>query len=471
MSVINKALSEMTDNKSPSEGIKKVEAPPVKQGPKTIWILFIALLFPSVGAWFFWESLNGDVEIVHYFDEAEPSKTIDVTPVSPISVPAKVASPTQQTVSESVTNIYQQQGIGTEKPLGKTPAIVDTKGSKSEIVNVEKGRTEPQPELDLVKKVKPEKKDLQNDPKKLVEKPTQEQTAKVNTVQMSKDNADPAAKGHSDPEEAKANTVSTAKANPVSTAKANKVSTDKANTVSTAKANTAQVPKVNALPTVDKVKSSLPSKPLTKGTMSIRQVELTPDQLATKSLSRAKKSLDANDFEGAINGYRTALRYVPQDEAVRKKLAALYYGRGSVRQSLDILQKGIALDRNSQILRLAAVTILVKEGVSEAALGLIEYLPPSPTEDYLAMRAGLAQQLNNHPIALESYQMLANRDQDNGKWWLGLGIQQERSEQFSQASGSYKKALNRIGLSDQTNAFIRERIAYIKSREEPSNAD
>lgn len=102
---------------------------------------------------------------------------------------------------------------------------------------------------------------------------------------------------------------------------------------------------------------------------------------------------------------------------------------------------------------------------------MLEHLPPNPEQDYLAARAGLAQQLKNYPIALESYQMLVRRDKDNGKWWLGLGIQQERSAQYSQAKYSYQKALNRVGLSAQTNSFIRERIAYINDREASSNAD
>lgn len=75
------------------------------------------------------------------------------------------------------------------------------------------------------------------------------------------------------------------------------------------------------------------------------------------------------------------------------------------------------------------------------ALGVLEHLPPNPEQDYLAARAGLAQQLKNYPIALESYQMLVRRDKDNGKWWLGLGIQQERSAQYSQAKYHIRKHL------------------------------
>ena len=62
--------------------------------------------------------------------------------------------------------------------------------------------------------------------------------------------------------------------------------------------------------------------------MVVEQVELTPEALAQNALSRAKKSLDSNDMNGALSNYSEVLRYTPKNEVARQKLAALYYGKG-----------------------------------------------------------------------------------------------------------------------------------------------
>lgn len=425
MSVINKALSEMSDKKSPSGRIEKVDVSPVKKRPQAIWaVLFIALLIAG-GSWFTLSQSTSEQEIAQIPEKRNLDNASDsAKPVTTV-VTMEVASPTQQTVSESVANIYQDQAV--EDPEALISSAV------SDAVQVASNESE--------KSI--------GEPKS-APKPIAEQVVKAEKKQI----------------------IKKAEA-PTAVASKNAITPQKQLT-SKKEVKTEKAPKVqlaNASSIAETDTFELPSQPITDGEMAIQQVELTPQQLADKSLSRAKKSLDANDFDGAIKGYQSALRYVPKDEVVRKKLAALYYGRGNVRQSLEVLQKGIVLNRDSQVLRLAAMNILVKEGINEAALGVLEHLPPNPEQDYLAARAGLAQQLKNYPIALESYQMLVRRDKDNGKWWLGLGIQQERSAQYSQAKASYQKALNRVGLSAQTNSFIRERIAYINDREASSNAD
>lgn len=434
MSVINKALSEMSDKKSPSGRIEKVDVSPVKKRPQAIWaVLFIALLIAG-GAWFTLSQSTSEQEIAQIPEKRNLDNASDsAKPVTTV-VTMEVASPTQQTVSKSVTNIYQDQAA--EDPGALISSAVSPVPDAVQVANIESEKSIGEP--------------------KSAPKPIAEQV-NVEKKQITKKTE--AAKGVTSKNSITPQKSSTSK---------KEVKPEKAKVVSE-KAPKVQLANTSSIVETDTFE--LPPQPITDGEMAIQQVELTPQQLADKSLSRAKKSLDANDFDGAIKGYQSALRYVPKDEVVRKKLAALYYGRGNVRQSLEVLQKGIVQDRDSQVLRLAAMNILVKEGINEAALGVLEHLPPNPEQDYLAARAGLAQQLKNYPIALESYQMLVRKDKDNGKWWLGLGIQQERSAQYSQAKASYQKALNRVGLSAQTNSFIRERIAYINDREASSNAD
>ncbi|WP_075988999.1 tetratricopeptide repeat protein [Vibrio fluvialis] len=205
--------------------------------------------------------------------------------------------------------------------------------------------------------------------------------------------------------------------------------------------------------------------------MSIEQVELTPQQLVEKAVARANKALDSNDFESAVSAYTEALRYTPDDERVRQKLAALYYGKGDVRRAFDLLQSGIELNHNGETLRIALAKLLMKENQTEAALSPLSYLPQSPSVEYLSLRAALAQKSKFNDIALESYQLLTQKEANNGRWWLGLAIQQERAFQLSEAKQSYLQAQNKVGLSVQSQAFIRDRLNVLASLEETSNAN
>lgn len=205
--------------------------------------------------------------------------------------------------------------------------------------------------------------------------------------------------------------------------------------------------------------------------MLIEQVELTPEQLSINAQGRAQKALDANDLTGALKGYTEALRYTPRNEDVRQKLAILYFGKGDTRKAYELFQSGIKLNINSEKLRLGLSKLLVKANQAEAALSPLIHLSPSPTQDYLAMRAALSQKSQQEEIALESYQKLTEVDSDNARWWLGLAIQQERQLDFTAAKQSYQGALVRVGISSQSQGFVRDRLKILNALEESSDAN
>ncbi|MEZ8697799.1 tetratricopeptide repeat protein [Vibrio lentus] len=205
--------------------------------------------------------------------------------------------------------------------------------------------------------------------------------------------------------------------------------------------------------------------------MLIEQIELTSQQLSDNAVGRAQKALDANDLTGALKGYTEALRYAPRNEDVRQKLAILYFGKGDTRKAYELYQSGIKLNTNSEKLRLGLSKLLVKANQAEAALSPLVHLPPNPTKDYLAMRAALSQKSQQEEIALESYKKLVEVDSANARWWLGLAIQQERQLDFSAAKESYQGALTRVGISSQSQNFVRDRLKIIDALEENDDAN
>lgn len=205
------------------------------------------------------------------------------------------------------------------------------------------------------------------------------------------------------------------------------------------------------------------------GEVVIEQVDLTPQQLSDKAQQRAKKALDGNNLSEALNHYSEALRYTPADASVRKRLSALYYGKGEVRKAAEILQKGIALNPEDSDLRLALARMLMKEQQNSVALTVLSALPKSASVEYLALRAALAQKEKQDEMALQSYQQLVAIEPDSARWWLGLAIQQERAFDLASAKSAYHEALTKLGLSSQSQQFIRDRLTLISRLEESSS--
>ncbi|EGQ9499973.1 tetratricopeptide repeat protein [Vibrio cholerae] len=214
--------------------------------------------------------------------------------------------------------------------------------------------------------------------------------------------------------------------------------------------------------------SSLPSS---SPVMIVEQVSLTPEQLAQKALQRAQKAMESNELQTAVSAYTEALRYTPHDEMARQKLAALYYGKGDGRKAFDLMQAGIERNPDGEVLRLALAKLLVKEKQEVSALVPLAYLPSQPSIEYLSLRAALAQKTKQDEIARESYQQLTEKDPNNGRWWLGLAIQQERALQWPAAQHAYQQALNKVGLSSQSQAFIHQRLQLLASLEETQGAN
>lgn len=207
------------------------------------------------------------------------------------------------------------------------------------------------------------------------------------------------------------------------------------------------------------------TQPQPVGEVVIEHVELTSAELSAKAQVLAKKALDSNDLKGALAHYNEALKYTPQNAKVRKKLSALYYGKGDVRKAVDLLQKGISLENDNISLRLALAKLLTKEKQQAAALSAVAAMLDNASVEYLSLRGALAQKNSQDAMAMESYQKLVEMEPDSGRWWLGLGIQQERTLEFDDAKASYYKALEGMGLSGQSHQFIIDRLNLIKQLE------
>lgn len=212
--------------------------------------------------------------------------------------------------------------------------------------------------------------------------------------------------------------------------------------------------------------SEVLTEPTLVGEVSIEHVELTPEELSIHAQEKAKKALDNSNLKSAIELYSEALRYTPQDTKLRQTLSALYYGKGEVRKSFELLQKGISRDSDNVTLRLSLAKLLLKEKQQTTALSVLTPLPNNASVEYLSFRGALAQKSSQDDIALTSYAKLVELEPESGRWWLGLGIQQERRLEFDNAKHAYTMALQGLGVSAQSQQFIRDRLKLIAQLEE-----
>ncbi|MGO1296883.1 MAG: tetratricopeptide repeat protein [Vibrio sp.] len=204
-----------------------------------------------------------------------------------------------------------------------------------------------------------------------------------------------------------------------------------------------------------------PSAPRTE--MTVQQVTLTPHQLAQKAQSRAEKALDSNEFDDAISSYQEALRYTPDDANLRKALSALYYGKEDTYHAYQVLQEGINRTPQGVSLRLALARMLIQEKEMAAALTPLTFMVDEPSVGYLSLRAALANKNKRYAIALTSYQQLVQLEPNNARWWLGLGIQQERADHLDLAQHAYHQALSHVGISSDSIKFIQTRLQALDS--------
>lgn len=219
-------------------------------------------------------------------------------------------------------------------------------------------------------------------------------------------------------------------------------------------------------PTLMQPEPVVPVETTSVGEVSIEHVQLTAEELSIQAQNKAQKALDNNDLKHALELYNEALRYTPQDTKLRQTISALYYGKGEVRKSFELLQKGIGRDRDNIPLRLSLAKLLIKEQQQATALSVLTPLPMDANVEYLSLRGALAQKSNQDHIARTSYAKLVELEPESGRWWLGLAIQQERMLEFDNAKCSYSQALQGLGVSAQSQQFIRDRLKLIAQLEE-----
>jgi len=198
--------------------------------------------------------------------------------------------------------------------------------------------------------------------------------------------------------------------------------------------------------------------------LKISRKQLSPDELAQQNIKRAEQALASNNIAKAESLFEDVLLIIPDHKSARKQLAALWFGRKAYTPALNLLSQGLALSPTDTEFRMMQARIYLQQNREVKAFNVLNKL--SQVNDvsdveYQSLRASIAQQLNEFTAAAEAYKVLTDIEPSTGRWWLGLAVAHDSNSEFKQASFAYKEALNKMGLSDSAESFVRQRMTEL----------
>jgi tetratricopeptide (TPR) repeat protein len=194
------------------------------------------------------------------------------------------------------------------------------------------------------------------------------------------------------------------------------------------------------------------------GKISISRRQLTPQELIEQKLVKAEKQLNANQISKAEKLFEEVLIIDSTHKQARKNLAALWFGRQSYQDAVNLLSQGIALDKQDSELRLMKARIHVKQGQNQAAYKTLKPLASIKQEEYQLMLANIAQKIQQYSSAIDAYQVLIEMQPYSGRWHLGLATIYDKNSQFSLAVNEYALALTKADLSASSAKFAQQRM-------------
>lgn len=197
------------------------------------------------------------------------------------------------------------------------------------------------------------------------------------------------------------------------------------------------------------------------GEFSLQPVQLSPAEIAAQHIGKAQKAQQQGRLTAAEEHWSKALLATPKNKDVRKKLAALQFGRNKVSQALTTLEAGFQMAPADYEFRLLSARILEKEAKPAAALSLLKQATPNAEvyPGYFQKQALLAQEVGDYPSAAQAYQRLVEADPAEGRWYLGLAIAQQQFAPGA-ALSSYQEALKRIEHKP-TLDFIQQQVELL----------
>jgi len=197
---------------------------------------------------------------------------------------------------------------------------------------------------------------------------------------------------------------------------------------------------------------------------------VAPSNGANASVSaireRARIALEQNDVSAAIGILEELVLRHPEDTKARKQLASLLFSHNAIERAYTTLKEGLVITPADSPIRIMLARVAFKKGDFEDAHTVLSEHPYPTLADIklISFRAALSERLSRYQIAYQDYQVLVRREPKNARWWLGLGVSQDKLELQQEALDSYQQAMLLKQLPEQVNTFVEQRIVALEGQ-------
>ncbi|MEK7260662.1 MAG: tetratricopeptide repeat protein [Pseudomonadota bacterium] len=207
-------------------------------------------------------------------------------------------------------------------------------------------------------------------------------------------------------------------------------------------------------------------KPAGKTVLEKKVKPLSPQDKAESQYRLAATGLQQNRVSEAENHLRAALAAQPAHVKARELLAGLALQGGRWREAQSLLEQGVAQHPQHYPFAQLLARSYVDHGQDLKALNLLEKSREAAGGDaeYFAFLATLYQRNGRHPEAVTSFTEAVKLRPQEGRWWLGLAISLEATEQWKASSEAYQRAAASGSLDKQLLQYSQSRLAAIKNR-------
>lgn len=181
---------------------------------------------------------------------------------------------------------------------------------------------------------------------------------------------------------------------------------------------------------------------------------------------QAQAAIAEGDDRGAIEALTALVNLQPDNYAASKKLAAILFSQGMLEQAEQSLQNALAVSPNNPELQLMLARLYFQQDKKQLALTTLTTANVSAElyPDYVSFRASLAESSGQFVQSRSDYLALALSQPNEAKWWLGLAISEERSNNTTAALQAYKRVKELNQLSVQVHEFVQQRIAFLTGK-------
>lgn len=209
----------------------------------------------------------------------------------------------------------------------------------------------------------------------------------------------------------------------------------------------------------------LAAKEIEKANFKKQAIKFSNSQSAKKHYSSALAQLNAGDTEAAKKSLNKTLSFKANHIAARKTLAGMYINENKLSKAKQTLNEGIKQSPEASVFyHLLARIHMEQRQFKKASELLLSGSKHAKDGEYFALMALAQQNTPGFKNAIASYRQALSYKPTESKWWLGLGIVLEKTNNWNEAKDAYTASLKPENLPFFLHNQANERLIFVNNQ-------